>query len=234
MVCKPVPRRSHLSTCVHHVILNFHGVGPIPRSLEDAERNCWLEEDFFAAVLDLVRTSENVKLTFDDGNASDFEIVLPHLRRRGLPATFFVCSDRLDQPTFLSRAHVRQLRAEGRDVGSHGAEHLSWRNLSSGRLAVELENSRRVLDEVCRAPIDSAACPFGAYDRTVIHGLRRAGYNRVYTSDGGIAVAGGWLQARNTVTRSMTLDQVSRLIRLKSGGVAQGLINFRKLIKRLR
>ncbi len=139
-----------------------------------AERNCWLDQSFFEAVLDLVRGQGHVNLTFDDGNASDVQIVLPALEQRGLKATFFVCSGRLDQPSFLNRSHIRKLQAHGMNIGSHGVAHISWRKLPQNRLADELEGSRRVLQDVCGLPVDTAACPFGAYDRTVSNGLRRS------------------------------------------------------------
>jgi peptidoglycan/xylan/chitin deacetylase (PgdA/CDA1 family) len=216
------------------IILNFHGAGPASRVLDAGERNCWLEQEDFEAALDLVKGQAHVQLTFDDGNASDLEVALPALLRRGLRATFFICSSRLDQPTFLTRAQVRELRARGMAIGSHGAAHISWRHLPADRLVEELEGSRRVLEEVCGAPMDAAACPFGAYDRTVLSGLRRAGYRRVYTSDGGGASENQWLRARTTVTRSMGQDAVRRLVQNGPGLWEQASIDLRKFIKRIR
>jgi hypothetical protein len=68
----------------------------------------------------------------------------------------------------------------------------------------------------------------------VLAGLRRAGYLMVYTSDGGAADENHWLQARTTVTRSMTLGTVQRLVQQSSGAWQQSLIDVRKLCKRLR
>ena len=39
-----------------------------------------------------------VRISFDDGNASDIELALPRLEERGLRATFFVLAGRLDEP----------------------------------------------------------------------------------------------------------------------------------------
>jgi peptidoglycan/xylan/chitin deacetylase (PgdA/CDA1 family) len=217
------------------VILNFHGVGPIPREIDGGERNCWLDQDTFDAVLDLAQGQSQVRLTFDDGNASDAEVVLPALLRRGLSATFFICSGRLDQSTFLSQVQVRELQAHGMGIGSHGITHLSWRQLSPELLWDELAGSRQVLERVCGRPVDTAACPFGDYDRTVLKGLRRAGYHVVYTSDGGASAENHWLRARTTVTQSMPLGDVQRLVRQGGPGAwKQSLIDVRKFIKRLR
>jgi peptidoglycan/xylan/chitin deacetylase (PgdA/CDA1 family) len=217
-----------------HIILNFHGVGPVSRNIDDGERNCWLEQDTLEAVLDLARGQAHVQLTFDDGNASDAEIVLPALLRRGLQARFFICSGRLDQPTFLSQAQVRELLAQGMGVGSHGIAHRSWRHLPSAGLREEIAGSRRVLESICGIAVDTAACPFGAYDRAVLKALRQAVYRQVYTSDGGVSAENHWLQARTTVTRSMTLSKIQRLVQQGPGAWERLLIDARKLFKRLR
>jgi hypothetical protein len=216
------------------VILNFHGVGQVPRNTDDGERNVWLSETYFEAVLDLVCDHSNVRITVDDGNCSDFEIVLPALLRRGLRATFFLCSDRLDQPAFLSRLQVHELQAQGMSIGSHGITHVPWRMLSSDHLQHELVESRRALEAVCGIPVNSAACPFGDYDRRVLNGLRESGYRFVYTSDGGNTKENNWIQSRTTVTSLMSLEEVRQLMQLGASARRQWNINLRKFYKSLR
>ena len=216
------------------LILNFHGTGPVTKVLDPEEFECWLETDFLESVFDLVCGQRHVRLTVDDGNLSDIEVILPALLRRGLQATFFVCSGRLDRPSFLSRSHIRELRANGMQIGSHGVDHVSWRHLSQSRLRAELEDSKEVLEEVCGTRIDSAACPLGAYDRHVIHGLRRAGYRQIYTSDDGYCADHDWIRARKTVIRTTNLDDLHRLVHQGVGAWKQSLISARKLIKRFR
>jgi peptidoglycan/xylan/chitin deacetylase (PgdA/CDA1 family) len=219
---------------MYYTILNIHGVGPVPRSIDAGERACWLDEHDFYALLDVVKDHSQVRLTVDDGNLSDYQIILPALIQRGLTATFFICSGRLDQPTFLGRSHVREIRSRGMGIGSHGVTHRSWRHLMPFQLGTELEESRRVLEQVCTAPVDSAACPFGDYDRQVLKALREANYRVVYTSDGGDANETHWLQSRTTVTRTMTLDHIQRLVCCGSGMWRQTWTLASQIVKRSR
>jgi peptidoglycan/xylan/chitin deacetylase (PgdA/CDA1 family) len=216
------------------IFLNFHGIGPIPRPLDPGERNCWLEYEHFAAVLDLVQGQPHVRLTFDDGNTSDVDCALPALRRRNLKAAFFVCSGRVDRPTFLHREQILTLKAEGMDIGSHGFAHVSWRHLPPVQFRQETQDSRNLLEQICNASVDTAACPFGSYDRHVLAGLRRAGYRRVFTSDGGRATEGQWLCARTTITRSTRLDEIAALVRAGPSFWRQTTISGRTLLKRFR
>jgi peptidoglycan/xylan/chitin deacetylase (PgdA/CDA1 family) len=215
-------------------ILNFHGVGPVLRPMDKGESDCWIEAGFFEAVIDLVRSRPHVGITVDDGNASDFTHILPALLLRGVRAKFFICSGRLDQPSFVSRSHVREMLEKGMEIGSHGVAHRPWRNLCKSELKDELESSRLELGNVCGIPILEAACPFGSYDRKVLAELRRAGYRRIYTSDGGCAAEQEWIQPRITVTRLMSLGDVERLVTCNPGMFKRAGIRAKRICKRLR
>jgi peptidoglycan/xylan/chitin deacetylase (PgdA/CDA1 family) len=181
--------------------LTFHGIGSHDRKLDTGERDVWVSEATFLAVVDAAATRGDVRITFDDGNASDVRHAMPALRDRGLTATFFVVAGRLGEPGFLDADDVRILAAEGMTIGCHGMRHRPWRGLDTDALHEELVTAKRVLEDVVEQPITQAACPFGAYDRRVLTALRRSGYQHVYTSDSGHARPTAWLQARNTVRR---------------------------------
>lgn len=216
------------------VILNFHGVGPVTRPMDDGEYQCWLDQDFFDAVLDLVRDHSHVRLTVDDGNRSDLTNILPSLVKRQLNAVFFVCSGRIGQEGFLDGKNLREMLDSGMAIGSHGVEHLPWRTLGDEQLRDELQHSKRVLEASCGVTIDEAACPFGSYDRRVLAALRGAGYRRVYTSDGGFSQSSQWIVPRTTVTRGMSLDDVRTLLVEGPGFLKQWTIRAKSLVKSLR
>jgi peptidoglycan/xylan/chitin deacetylase (PgdA/CDA1 family) len=180
--------------------LTFHGIGPVERALDPGEDRVWVTASRFTAALDAVAGRPDVRITFDDGNASDVTHALPALSERGLTATFFVVAARLGEPHFLSADDVRTLVAAGMTIGSHGLHHRPWRECDDADLEQELTHSRRVLEAVTQTTVDEAACPLGSYDRRVLHALQRAGYERVYTSDRGPARAGDWLQPRTSIT----------------------------------
>jgi peptidoglycan/xylan/chitin deacetylase (PgdA/CDA1 family) len=188
--------------------LTFHGVGDPPRPLEPDEADVWVSRGALAAVLDAVAGRDDVHITFDDGNASDLEYALPALAERGLHATFFVVAGRLDTPGFLDAAGVRALAGAGMAIGCHGMRHRPWRTLDDGALREELLDARRRLEDVVQRPVTAAGCPFGSYDRRVLGALRKAGFERVYTSDKGAAHANQWLQARTSIGEHGTLDSI--------------------------
>jgi peptidoglycan/xylan/chitin deacetylase (PgdA/CDA1 family) len=189
-------------------VLNLHGIGPRNRSLSVGEQQVWIEQPFFEEILDYARNRRDVELTFDDANESDVTIGLPALCARGLRGKFFLVAGRIDQPGFLSRAQVEALVESGMTVGNHGMRHRPWAGLSRSDLQEELLEARETLQQMTGTKISEAACPFGSYNRRVIHALQTSGYQCVYTSDGGCVDPDAFLRSRNSIYNDWTLDTV--------------------------
>jgi peptidoglycan/xylan/chitin deacetylase (PgdA/CDA1 family) len=215
-------------------ILTFHGLGSPERRLPDGEDRYWLAPGFFESILDRVMGRPDVFITFDDSNSSDFLIALPALVRRQMRASFFVVSERMGLPGFLSPEQVRELAGAGMTIGSHGTQHRLWPRLGAGELDQELKASRRSLEEVAGRTVDQAACPYGGYNRRVLRAARAAGYGKIHTSDQGTARPGWWFQPRNTITRDRDLGFVETLIESKRQGLPSLIRRLKLLIKRLR
>jgi peptidoglycan/xylan/chitin deacetylase (PgdA/CDA1 family) len=213
--------------------LTFHGIGEPPPAVGVDERDVWLSEADFLAALDAIRALPEATVSFDDGNASDLRIALPALRKRGIGATFFVVAARLGEPDYLSAEDLRTLRGEGMTIGLHGMHHQRWRGLPDDELDEEISGARRWLEDAAGAPLDAAACPFGAYDRRVLGRLRRAGFGAVFTSDGGWASRGAWLQARNTLRAGDGAAAVATLA-ADDGAAARSKHKLKTLAKRWR
>jgi peptidoglycan/xylan/chitin deacetylase (PgdA/CDA1 family) len=193
-------------------ILNVHGIGSVTRPLEPGEDRVWVTVDQFEQVLDAVAGRPDVRFTFDDGNASDVEIALPRLLEAKLKAEFFVCAGLLGQPGRVDRDGVLELRAAGMPVGSHGWLHRDWRRVTESEAKEEFVDAQRVLGDLIGEPVTSAAIPFGSYDRHVLRRLRPAKLQRVYTSDGGTARTGEWLQARTSLHKDLDQAWIAKVV----------------------
>jgi peptidoglycan/xylan/chitin deacetylase (PgdA/CDA1 family) len=179
--------------------LTVHGIGDPPRELEPGEDGTWVTVEQFEQVLDAVAGRPDVRITFDDGNASDVAIGLPRLLERGLKAEFFMLAGLLGEPGRVDADGVRTLLKSGMRIGSHGWVHRDWRRIDHGQAVEEMIEAPRVLAEVTGDEVTRVAVPFGSYDRRVLTRLRGAGVTQVYTSDGGPARPDSWLQARTSL-----------------------------------
>ena len=222
----------------HDVVINlcFHGIGEPGRQLEPDEDLYWIEPGQFDELLAVIGDDPRIRITFDDGNASDAVYALPSLLRHGLRGAFFVVAARLDQPGSLSRPQVRELVRAGMSVGSHGLDHRPWRTVSDQDLEAELGEAAQIIGATVGQPIREVACPFGSYDRRVLRAIRRHGFDRVYTVDGGAAARpDAWLQSRYTIRRRDTAAVIERLRRAPQGsGIEPAVRSVKGIIKRLR
>jgi peptidoglycan/xylan/chitin deacetylase (PgdA/CDA1 family) len=200
---------THASTVA---VLNFHCVGKPRRDFDLGERDVSIGREQFVEILDAVAGRIDVQLTFDDGNRSDVDTVLPELLQRGLRAEFFICPARFGRVEFLDADGVRELSDSGMSIGSHGMDHVQWRRLDKPLVEREIVQAKRILEETLQAPVENAACPFGAYDRRTLSALRAAGFQRAYTSDGGRTTPAEWLAPRNTVRRTDSGESIARLL----------------------
>lgn len=207
--------------------LTFHGVGPPQRELDPSEDRYWISVPFFEEILDRIAAAPNadrIRLSFDDSNLSDHDVVLPRLLARGLTADFFVLTGRIGSRGSLDAEQIRALRAAGMRIGSHGIDHLRWPQIDDQALWHELTESRRVLEDICGEAVTEAAVPFGDYNARVLRALRKAGYATVYSSDGGGMDPKSFPRSRTSIRADMTnahfdlamSGRRSRLRRLRS------------------
>ena len=194
------------------VIVNVHGIGAPNRPLDPGEDVAWVSVAQFEQVLDAAVGRNDVRLTFDDGNASDVEVALPRLLERGLRAEFYIAAGLLGEPGRLDKDGVRELCRAGMPVGSHGWAHRDWRRLTAEQEHEEFVEAPRMLGELTGTPVSRASIPFGSYDRHVLRRLRQAAVSRAYTSDGGRTRESNWLQARNSLRNTLDAEWVRRVV----------------------
>lgn len=116
----------------------------------------------------------SASITFDDGFSDNHEIVLPLLKKHGLKATFFVCSGFVEGECDIasrfrnyhnlrpmSWEQVRELAAEGMEIGAHTHSHPMLSRLSPVRQEDEMLRSRRLIEDRIGVQVDSFAIPFG-------------------------------------------------------------------------
>ncbi|MBZ9993090.1 polysaccharide deacetylase family protein [Mesorhizobium sp. BH1-1-4] len=188
-------------------IVNFHGIGVPARELEPGEASYWVSLHRFRDILDRIVCHPDralVSITFDDGNISDLATAAPELVGRGLDAEIFVLTGRLGQRGSLSVDDIAHLLRLGMRIGNHGYAHSDWTKLTSKQLDAELVASKARLEEICGVPIHSAAIPFGRYNSAVLRALRRAGYDAVYSSDGGCVDTLSYPRPRTSIRQDMS------------------------------
>ncbi|UCE02552.1 MAG: polysaccharide deacetylase family protein [Candidatus Latescibacterota bacterium] len=133
-------------------------------------------------------TTREFLVTFDDAYASFATHAYPELQARGVPVLLFVISAfvgqraRWDLPLpgrrveHLTWSTLRDLVADGVEIGSHTDSHRELRSLKRAALRAELVDSRRRLEDALGVEVRTLSYPFGACNARVTEAAAEAGY----------------------------------------------------------
>src|SRR5207247_10334893 len=115
-------------------------------------------------------------LTFDDGGVSAYSHIADELEERGWRGYFFIATNWIGKPGFLTSSQIREIRARGHIIGSHSCSHparMSHHTL--GDIIHEWSRSSAVLADILGQQILTASVPGGYYSEKVARAAAIAG-----------------------------------------------------------
>lgn len=127
-----------------------------------------------------------VCLTFDDGNASDYSVVYPILKRYGLKATFFVVTNSIGSAGYVSWDQLKEMSRSGMSVQSHTHTHPFLSQCTDAQVKEELALSRKMLEEHLSTAVRILSIPGGDWGERFRPIVEECGYEAVCTSMQGI------------------------------------------------
>ena len=176
--------------------------------------------------------AKSVMLTFDDGWETQFTIVYPLLKARGMTGVFFVHTGAIgDEPgSAMSWSDVCRMEEDGMDIESHTLSHPSLPRLEPEALRRELVESRTILEAKLGRPVMALAYPFGDFTDREIEATRHAGYRIAFSTEVGLVQRlDEPLEIHRTiVTFSDTTDDFAIKLTERDGG--RTLLDYRPSI----
>ena len=122
--------------------------------------------------------------TADDGGVSAYTVIAPLLEEVGWRGHFFVTTDRIGTPEFVTEDQIRELHGRGHVVGSHTASHPQrMSRCSADELEREWTRSAARLEEILGVKTRVASVPGGYYSRKVAETAARAGIRYLFNSE---------------------------------------------------
>jgi peptidoglycan/xylan/chitin deacetylase (PgdA/CDA1 family) len=91
-----------------------------------------------------------------------------------------------DWAGLMTWEHIRELAAEGHEIGSHSLTHPLLPQCSDAEITEEVAGSRRALQEKTGAAIDSLCYPNGDHDDRCVRAAEQAGYTWAVTTRWGV------------------------------------------------
>ena len=125
-----------------------------------------------------------VLLTFDDGGVSADALTARLLEARGWRGHFFIVTEKIDEPGFLTGRQIRDLYRRGHHIGSHSHTHpRRFSDLSYDEMLTEWRDSRRILTNILGEAPFSVSVPGGFYSTEVARAARETGYRVLFNSE---------------------------------------------------
>lgn len=171
----------------------FPGPGPASYKLDsrEFERQCGelrgiseAQPATVSEVLSSRRGRDSFLITFDDGGISACGPILSLLDRYAWKAHFFVATDYIGKPGFLTKAQIKTLRGRGHVVGSHSCSHPQRMSRQSWtEVREEWTASVACLSDILGEKVTTASVPHGYYSRKVAEAASLAGITALFTSE---------------------------------------------------
>ena len=197
-----------------NMVLAYHEVMP-----ESNYAYCVTVEAFAEQLrlLESLRKTKSLdaKITFDDGEQSQFHNALPVLAQHGIKATYFVTPGLIGSAAkFLGWDDLKALQAAGHSIQSHGWSHKFLTFCSEAELTHELRASKQFLEENLGSAVEEISVPGGRWNRRVLQGCAAAGYRRVYVSDPWVEteITGMKVIGRFMVRRTTTIAEFEKIV----------------------
>ena len=111
---------------------------------------------------------KSLLITFDDGYADNYKYAYPILREEQVPATFFVVSSTVGNNNRMTADQLREMQANGMQIGSHSVNHEPLVTMSPEEIDFELRASREALEKLLGKPVYALAYPAGKVNDVVL------------------------------------------------------------------
>jgi peptidoglycan/xylan/chitin deacetylase (PgdA/CDA1 family) len=228
----PGPRGAPRPTADLPIVM-YHHVGPLPPNPDVFRRDLTVSAELFERTLE--RLAEQgvetvtlsdlfehfaggaalprraVVLTFDDGYDDNYEHAFRLLKQRGMVGTFFVTTDFVERPGYLTWSQIAEMAEAGMEIAAHSANHADFTRIGPNELKRQLVEPKAILEHHVGQPVRFLAYPAGKYNAAVIAASRAAGYAAAVTVLHGTRhVPGNALELRRV--RARGADTVSEIV----------------------
>lgn len=133
-------------------------------------------------------------ITVDDAYRSFYEAGMPVIRKFDIPVSLFVNTDSVGSPGYMTWDEIRQVAAEGVEIGNHTATHAYLVEKNTGESFSQWR--QRVHDDILKAQQafkrelgftpDIFAYPYGEYSTEIIEILQELGFIAAYAQQSGV------------------------------------------------
>ena len=164
----------------------------------------WLYSNDFKTVTIYELISKNshpedkaVCLTFDDGWLGNYLHAYPILKEYEFKATFFIATELIGKPLYMTWEHLKEMMASGMSIQSHTATHKPLGGMDEKEIIFELSESKIIIEQRLTTEVNHLSLPHGSQNGRIWPLAKEIGYKTICTSNVGFQTwesNGPWLR----------------------------------------
>jgi peptidoglycan/xylan/chitin deacetylase (PgdA/CDA1 family) len=124
-------------------------------------------------------------LTFDDGWLGNYLYAYPILKEFGFKATFFIATELIGRPFYMTWDHLKEMGASGMSIQSHTVTHRPLTGMGEKEILFELLESKKAIEEKLGTKVNHLSLPHGSKNIRIWPLAKEVGYKSICTSDVG-------------------------------------------------
>lgn len=125
-----------------------------------------------------------IRLSFDDGGVSFYNIIMPILEKYGFKGFFFIATSFIGQEGFLTEQMIKDMYARGHIIGGHSHTHRQrMHTLPYKDLEEDWKECVDALGRITGNKIEIVSLPNGFESSSIFEVLQALGVKEVYTSE---------------------------------------------------
>lgn len=127
---------------------------------------------------------EYIRLSFDDGGVSFYNIIMPILEKYGFKGYFFIATSFIGQEGFLTEQMIKEMYSRGHVIGGHSHTHRQrMHTLPYKDLEEDWKECVDALSRITGNKIEIVSLPNGFESSSIFEVLQILGIKEVYTSE---------------------------------------------------
>lgn len=156
----------------------------------DAQMKYIVDQNYTVLTLEqLIKAKNNntmpekpLVITLDDGWRSQYADALPILLKYNLPATFYIYTEVIDAPLYMTWGNLQSLVEKHMEIADHTMRHPRLTKVAANTLYEELVQSRYSLEKTLHITVSDFAYPYGDYNARILQAVKDAGYTSARTT----------------------------------------------------
>ena len=141
-----------------------------------------IKESGYEIVSKIDKPIGQIEISFDDGFLGIYKNI-NIIKELDLPIQLFVITSNLDAPNYINKSQLLELDSFSQiTISSHTHKHSILNKISEIEIEIELETSKKILEDILNKQINSLCFPEGKFSNKVIEIAKKTGYSNLYTS----------------------------------------------------